>query len=274
MELTDVKTIEKLLRKFGTETVKDYGQNFLIDEEILKTLIETSQIEKDDIVLEVGTGIGTVTKELSKKAKFVFSFEIDKGKIPLLKETLSDCQNVKIINEDFLSINLDEFLKQNNIEKYKFVSSLPYNISKKILQNILEAKNKPEIISVIIQKEVAYKYVPSKNKTFLSNYLELLGIGKIIKDFGPESFLPEPKVDSSVLKIVPNQEFERNNEIVRFIKNGFLNPRKKLLNSISNIYKEKDWKEIFKNSNLDENIRAEALKLEDWITLFKNFKSK
>ncbi len=272
MDLTNLETIKQLLGKFATSAEKKFGQNFLIDREVLFNLVQAAELENDDTVIEVGPGIGTVTKELAINAKKVYAFEIDENKLPILEETLKEHTNTVVINKDFLQVELNEFLKEMGIESYKFVSSLPYNISKRILQVILESENKPEIISVLIQKEVAEKYVPSKNRTFLSNYLELLGEGKIVMTFGPNSFFPEPKVESAVLQIIPKKDTELDRELVKFIKNGFRNPRKKLLNVIKSIYRDVNWQIAFKDSGLEENARAEDLGLDSWINLYNYYK--
>ncbi len=233
-------------------------------------MVDAANIEKDDVVIEVGPGIGTVTKELAKKSKQIFAFEIDKEKLPILTETLNDFPNVKVIEKNILDVNIDEFVKENGIERFKFVSSLPYNIAKRILKNILESENKPEIISVLIQKEVAEKYVPNKdNRTFLSNYLELFADGEIVQNIGPEAFFPAPEVDSSILQIIPKGCVNVDNGLIKFIKNGFLNPRKKLSNVLASIYRDIDWKNVFNEKEFDENVRAEDLKLDDWIKLYE-----
>lgn len=268
MDLTNLDTIKQLLGKFSTIAEKKFGQNFLIDREVLFNLVAAAELSDEDTVIEVGPGIGTVTKDLAINAKTVYTFEIDENKLPILEETLKENTNTVVICNDFLQLDLNEFLEKTSIKNYKFVSSLPYNISKRILQVMLETENKPDIISVLIQKEVAEKYVPGKNRTFLSNYLELLGEGKIIMTFSPNSFFPEPKVDSAILQIIPKKDAKLDKDLIKFIKNGFRNPRKKLLNVLVSIYRDKDWKKAFKDLVIQENARAENLTLENWNLLF------
>lgn len=272
MDLTNKETIINLLTESGAEPKKFFGQNFLINNDVLQQMVETAEITPEDIVIEVGPGLGTATKELAKRAKTVYAFEIDEQKLPILERTLKEFNNVVIINQDFLEVNLPEFFQSANIKRYKFVSSLPYNISKKILKILLELENKPELISVLIQKEVADKYIGEKNdRTFLSNYLELFGTGGIVDVVIPESFYPAPKVTSAILKIKVNSGAEVNREFVKFLKSGFLNPRKKLLNNLSGTLKlnTDDLRTIFKELKLNENIRAQNLSLEEWRQLFQ-----
>lgn len=272
MDLTNLETIRSLLKEFSTTAEKKFGQNFLIDREVLFNLVQSADLDKNDSVIEVGPGIGTVTKELAINSKEVFSFEIDENKIPILDQTLKENNNTVVFNKDFLEINLGDFLKETEIKSYKFVSSLPYHLSKRILQMVLESENKPELISVIIQKEVAENYVPDQGGTFLSNYLKLLGEGKIIMTFGSDSFYPEPKVDSAILQITPRKDTRLDRDLVKFIKNGFHTPRKKLSNVLNSIYRKVNWDTVFKDLGLDTNVRAENLEIETWVKLYKYLK--
>lgn len=272
MDLTNLDTIRNLLSSAKTAPRKEFGQNFLINREILEELVKSAQITRDENILEVGPGIGTVTIELAKQGTQLYTFELDKEKIPILKQTLKRFENIEVINEDFLQTNLPEFLQKRNIINYKFVSSLPYNIAKKILQIILETETKPDLISVIIQKEVAEKYVPKKNKeTFLSNYLKLFAKGEIIKTFGPENFFPAPKVESALLRIIVDKSAEPDKRLIKFIKIGFLNPRKKLINTLSTNFKKpsSEVRLMFEKESIPENARAENLNLNDWKSLFE-----
>ena len=276
MDLTNIDTINNLLKEESTSPQKQFGQNFLLDKEVLQKLVEGAEITNEDIVVEVGPGIGTVTKELAEQAEQVYTFEIDKGKLPVLARTLKKYSNVSVINQDFLQVHFEKFLKENEIKKYKFVSSLPYNISKKILQILLETKVKPAIISVLIQKEVAEKYVPKKpdKQTFLSNYLQLFAKGEIVHTFGPESFFPAPTVNSAILKIIVDKEAKINRKLVRFIKSGFSRPRKKVSNVLAGVlHKETgEINEVFNIINLPENSRAENLSIDNWKVLFNQLK--
>lgn len=276
MDLTNIDTINSLLKEESTSPQKQFGQNFLLDKEVLKKLVDSANITNDDVVIEVGPGIGTVTKKLAELAKQVYTFEIDREKLPILTRTLKKYSNVNVINQDFLQVYFRRFLEENGIKKYKFVSSLPYNISKKILQILLETEVRPEIISVLIQKEVAEKYVPTKmtKQTFLSNYLQLFAKGEIVHTFGPNSFFPAPTVNSAILKIVVNKDADVNRDLVRFIKSGFARPRKKVLNVLTGVlHMEKtELQKIFQEINLSENSRAKNLSSENWKFLFNQLK--
>jgi len=269
MELTNKNTIKSLLNNYSSPAEKRFGQNFLIDNTVLNEMIDSSGINESSTVIEIGAGIGTLTREIALRSKEVFSFEIDENKFSILKVTLCNIGNVRVLNKDFLRVDFDDFLIKYDIKNYIVISSLPYNISKKIIQIILESKNKPTTMVLLIQKEVANKYFPTNKNTFLSNYLNLTGEGKIIKIVKPESFFPEPKVDSAIIKIVAKKNQTLDKYFIRFIKNGFRNPRKKLINVLASIYKENNWKLIFDKLTINSNSRAEDLTTTDWLNLYR-----
>ena len=155
MELTSIVTVKKLLERYEIRPFKGLGQNFLINEGILKKIIEAADIKPEDIILEVGPGIGTLTQELAKKAEKVIAIEKDKKMVEILKETLADFTNIKVINADILKTDLTNYkLKTKN---YKLISNLPYNIASAVIRKFLESENHPQEMILMVQKEVAQR---------------------------------------------------------------------------------------------------------------------
>lgn len=248
---------------------KQFGQNFLKDDYWAITLVKSAQINSDDIVIEIGAGHGIVTKELAKYAKKVYALDIDTTLICYLDKMFKNSTNVEILNQDILTW---DFLKVIKDQKYKVVSSLPYNVAKKILRIFLTSINSPEVISVIIQKEVSDNYLAKAPKsTFLSNFANIYSDIIFIEDIPSYAFYPEPKVQSAIICMkkhdisVPDPK-----KLLSFIKLSYGNPRKMLVNNLLNIInKTKDEITlIFKEIKVSLKIRPENLSLENWQSLY------
>jgi len=268
MNLYSKKNIINLFKKYNIKPQKKLGQNFLIDKNIIKKIIRSSNISKNDIVLEIGPGIGTLTIELSKKVKKVIAIEKDKTIIKILKETTKGFKNIKIINQDILKIKKIKINK-----KYKIIANLPYYIFFPILKKLLEEENPPHEMILTIQKEVAQKIVKKPPKAnFLSIFINFYCDSKILFFIPKESFWPKPKVDGAVIKLsnIKNKNLEVDKFLFyKVIKIGFSSPRKKIINNYFNNIKlnKKEVYNLFNKININPNLRPENLSLKDWIKL-------
>lgn len=274
---TPEKTLE-IIGKYGFHFQKKYGQNFLIEKNIIENIISSSGIDKDDCVLEIGPGIGTMTEYLCKNSKFVIAVEIDKNLIPILEETLKDYDNKIIINQDILKTDISDLsLKYNNGKPIKVVANLPYYITTPIIMGLFE-KNVPlKSITVMIQKEVADR-MRSKPKTkdygALALAVQFYSKPEVIAEVSKNCFIPRPKVSSSVIKLIKFEKSPINvkNEKFMFkvIRAAFNQRRKTLQNALSTLdikIKKEELLEIFKELNLEEKVRGEALTLDEFARL-------
>ncbi|MEX0869933.1 MAG: 16S rRNA (adenine(1518)-N(6)/adenine(1519)-N(6))-dimethyltransferase RsmA [Candidatus Spechtbacterales bacterium] len=274
--------IQQLLQKYNISPNKVLGQNFLIDKNVVRSFVEASNISKDDIVVEVGPGTGTITGELAKKAGEVIAVEKDPGMVDILKNELSSFSNVVILQEDVLKFKIEnlELFRNSKFEiqnsNYKVVGAIPYYLTGRLFRHFLEnTQVRPVYISVIIQKEVAEKIIakpPRSNMLAIS--VQLYGEPKIIKKVSKNSFWPQPKVDSSIL-IVENIKKPDIDEKLFFkiLHAGFSSPRKQLhvnLSSSLGVPKERTG-EWLKNSNIDPAQRAQTLSVKEWVNIAKTF---
>ena len=237
MDLTSKKFIKNLLKKYNIYPSKILGQNFLISKEVLKKILDTANLKSKDVVLEIGPGIGTLTKELAKKVKQVIAVEKDSKMIKILKETLRDLKNIELIQEDILKYDFKSQVP------YKIVANLPYYITSPVLRKFLEIGSKPKEIILMIQKEVAQRIVASPpNMSILAISVQFFAKPEIISFVSKNCFWPQPKVNSAILKIsqismdLPPIDTDLFFKIVRA---GFAQPRKQLVNSLSNELKLK-----------------------------------
>lgn len=270
----------EILKKFNFSFSKSLGQNFLIDGNIVKNIVEKSGITKDDIVLEIGPGFGTLTEELALNAKKVISIEKDHRLMEVLDYTLQNYDNVKIINEDFLKADLEKiFMEEAEGQKLKVVANLPYYITTPILERIIENKKYFSTISVMVQEEVARRVVASpNNKDYgsLTLYLEYNCESEILMKVPRTVFMPSPNVDSAILYLeLVDRDLDVNEDyLFKFIRSGFTKRRKNIMNSLSTGFvdvSKEELKEILSSLELSGNLRAENLSLEDYINITKKY---
>ena len=268
-----------LMKKYGITANKSLGQNFLIDDNVVENIVKSANIKENDIVIEIGPGLGTLTNELLKVAKKVICVELDKRMIRILKERFILYDNLEIINEDILKADLNKIVldEKNNgdVGNFKIVANLPYYITTPIIMKLLEKEKCYESITVMVQKEVAERLCAdpgSRNAGAITYTVDYYSKAEKILDVPKESFIPSPEVDSEVIKLtIRNQlKIELNNEELFFklIKLAFMQRRKTLLNALSSnneIFKNKEQlREILKELNIDEKTRGENLKLEQF----------
>lgn len=272
MDLTNILELKKLLRTYGAWPNKDLGQHFLTDKNVLEKMIETADLSKNDVVVEVGPGIGIMTKELAKRAKKVHAIEIDPKIAEILSTICVQYPNLKIVRGDIRDFD------PKGIGRYKVVANLPYYITSHIIKKFLEEKNKPETITVLIQREVAERICAKPGRmSILAVAVQFYGIPEVKELVSPLSFFPSPKVYSAILKIKVFKEplFEGVDTKVffRLVKAGFGEKRKMLANSMSGgLGIEKELAEkLLRGAGVEPMLRAERLSLDDWRRIYLVF---
>lgn len=282
MKLSNPSELKNVIQRHGFSFSKSLGQNFLIDHGILDKIVAGSGIDKSWGVLEIGPGAGTLTRELAACAKRVVAVEIDKSLIPILEDTLSDLDNVSVINEDVMKVNLKELIA----EKFAgmpvaVVANLPYYITTPIIMNFLEKEIPIKSLTVMVQKEVADRMAATpggKDYGALSVAVQFYTEPKIICRAEPHCFMPQPKVESVVIHLSvldkPRVEVKNRKFMFDVIKSAFSQRRKTLLNALSKspyISAEKQKvAEAMAKTELDLNIRGERLTLEQYARLSDN----
>ena len=267
-----------IMKKYGIKANKNLGQNFLVDENIVNQIVEKSQIDNEDLVIEIGPGLGTLTQKLLEKAGKVISVELDTNMIKILQERFKLYPNFELIHSDILKLNLKEIIykeKDNKkIKKAKIVANLPYYITTPIIMKLLEEKLDLETITVMVQKEVADRLtvIPGNKNTGAITYsVYYYSEAESIIDVNKDSFIPKPEVDSKVIQFkirkLPAVETNNEKEMFKIIKNTFTQKRKTLINALvnTNIVENKQiGLNILNKLNIKDNIRAEELTLEDF----------
>ncbi len=269
-----------LMNKYNIQANKSLGQNFLIDENVINTAIKKSNINKEDLVIEIGPGLGTLTKYLLESAGRVVCVELDKRMINILNERFFLYENFEVINADILKTDLNKIIKEAkekyNLKNAKIVANLPYYITTPIIMQLLENKIDIECITVMIQKEVADRLaeIPGgKNTGAITYTVYYYGIAEKLLEVPNTSFIPEPSVTSEVIKINIRKEpaVKVNNEegFFKLIKISFLQRRKTLLNALSNngISSKEELTKMLKELEIDEKIRSEKLTIEQFANI-------
>lgn len=267
-----------IMKKYHIKANKSLGQNFLINQEVVEAIVESSQISKEDLVIEIGPGLGTLTKYLLEKARKVICIELDKKMIKILEDRFSLYKNFTLINQDVLKVDLQGLIekeKQNKeIKNVKIVANLPYYITTPIIMKLLEEQLDLESITVMIQKEVADRLIaiPGEKETGAITYsVYYYAQAQGILEVPNSSFIPEPEVTSKVIKLTirkePPIEVKSKEVMFRIIKCAFMQRRKTLLNALvnTNVFKNKEQGvQILSALGIEINSRAEKLTLEDY----------
>ena len=271
-------TIE-VLQKYHFVFQKRFGQNFLIDEHVLEKIIESSGITKDDFILEIGPGIGTMTQYLAEAAREVAAVEIDSSLIPILKDTLKDWDNVSVINNDILKTDIKKIADEKNGGKpVKVVANLPYYITTPIIMGLFEKNVPVDSITVMVQKEVADRMQVgpgTKDYGALSLAVQYYAKPEIVANVPPNCFMPRPKVGSAVIRLTRHKEppvqVEDEKLMFRIIRASFNQRRKTLANGLKNSGELTLSKEVIEESitelGLPVTIRGEALSLAQFAEL-------
>ena len=278
--LEETKT---LMKKYHIKANKNLGQNFLINSEVVKNIIESSNIVQEDMIIEIGPGLGTLTKYLLEKAGKVLCIELDSRMVNILEDRFSSNDKFEIINEDVLKVDLNKIIKENKeigkIKNVKIVANLPYYITTPIIMKLLEEKLDIESITVMIQKEVADRLIETpggKNTGAITYTVYYYCESEKIMEVPNSSFIPEPEVTSEVIKMnlrkEPPVNIENTKVMFMLIKSAYMQRRKTLLNSLTNskvFISKKEGIEILKKLNLNENVRPEELTIQDFANIAK-----
>ena len=275
--LSSHQATKEVVQKHNFKFSKSLGQNFLIDTNVIDRILEGARIKEGDYVIEVGPGIGTLTKEMGRTAEKVVAIEIDKTLIPILEETLSDFPNIEVINQDILKVNVQELVKEKlNGGPVKLVANLPYYITTPIVMKFLEEDIPVTDIVVMVQKEVADRMNAKPNtKDYgaLSVAVQYYCDTEIVAKAPRHMFMPQPNVDSTVigLHIREEKKYNVDNEDVFFktVKASFGQRRKTLLNSLGGLgfLNKEQIKEALQEANIDEKRRGETLSIEEFASL-------
>ena len=277
--LYDFHFVESLLKKHGFSFSKALGQNFLIDEEVCPNMADCLNADESTAVIEVGPGIGVLTKELCKTAGKVAAIELDKRLYPILSETLCDFDNFELIEGDALKLDFNRLIDEHlsGFEKIKFCANLPYYITSPLIMKLLEEKLPISEIIVMVQKEAAERLcadMGSRKAGAVTAAVKYYGDSEILFEVGRESFMPSPKVDSAVIRINVNgnQKYPVADEKKFFslIRAAFAQRRKTLVNSVSATLgiQKSEITNALSQLSLNPNIRAEELTMEDFTGLY------
>lgn len=266
-----------LMKKYNITANKSLGQNFLVDENVILNTIKSADINKNDLIIEIGPGLGTLTNELLKYAGKVICVELDKRMVEILKDRFIFFNNIEIINEDILKLDLNKIIEENKEYNVKIVANLPYYITTPIIMKLLESKVNFDSITVMVQKEVADRLCAKTGERgagAITYAVEYYAISKKLFIVPSTSFVPEPKVESEVinLKIRKEKLYHVKNEekLFKIIKYAFMQRRKTLINALQNaeICNNKDTlRETLNKLGIDERVRGEALSLQDFVNL-------
>ena len=270
-----------IMKKYNITANKNYGQNFLIDDDIIEGIVQNADVNPDDLIIEIGPGLGTLTAELLKKAGKVISIELDPKMINILNDRFSLYENFELINQDVLKVDLNTLINSNlensNLKNAKVVANLPYYITTPIIMKLLEEKLNLKSITVMVQREVALRLAakPGEKETGAITYsINYYTEPKIVLDVPNNSFIPAPEVHSAVIKldILDEPRVILNNEKLFFdvIKASFLQKRKTLVNALNNskLFNNKtEILEMLDSLNIDQNIRGEKLSIEEYAAI-------
>ena len=277
MDMSTAGTTIEILKKYDFPVQKKYGQNFLVDDNILNGIVSAAEICKDDTVLEIGPGLGALTAALLRSAGRVIAVEVDRMLIPILNETLADYDNLTLINDDILKVDLETIAAG---KKLKVVANLPYYITTPVIMQLLENESCISSITVMVQKEVAERMEVgpgSKSYGALSLAVQYYSKPQYIMTVSRNCFIPKPEVDSAVIRLDIYEEDQRPvnpadpDKMFRIIRAAFNQRRKTLVNALSNsadVAAEKEAVlEALRKMDLSETVRGEALTLDQFARL-------
>lgn len=278
-DLSNSKNTIEIIKRYEFAFQKKFGQNFLIDPHVVEKIIRSAALSKEDCVLEIGPGIGTMTQYLAEAAREVIAVEIDRNLIPILAETLKDYDNVTVINQDILRVDVQELADRHNGGRpIKVVANLPYYITTPIIMGLFEGHVPVDSITVMVQREVADRMQVgpgTKDYGALSLAVQYYAKPEIVAHVPPNCFIPRPKVGSAVIRLTRHETcpVEVTDEVLLFslVRAAFNQRRKTLVNAVGNAADMGISKEAMKRAlsatGLSENVRGEALTLEQFAAL-------
>lgn len=267
---------ETVLRKFGFSFRKKFGQNFLIDSDVLEGIVDAAAVDEEDVVLEIGPGIGSLTQYLASRARRVISVEIDRALLPILDYTLADWDNVRIINNDILKTDIRAIAgEENGGRPLKVIANLPYYITTPIIMKLFENGAPISSVTVMVQKEVADRLAAkpgSKAYGAITLAVQYYASVEPVIEVGPESFIPAPKVSSAVIRLNRYEEkpvtAAHEDILFKLIRGSFNQRRKTFVNGAANFeglsYTKDDIRAALAHAGLPESIRGEAMSLAEF----------
>lgn len=271
-KLYSPKVVKEIIDFYGFRFSKSLGQNFLIDKNFVDKIVDGADVSGKNVI-EVGPGIGTISYEMAKTCKKLVLIEVDETLIPILEENMSDFRNVTIINQDILKTDLKEIQdKYFDGESFEFVSNLPYYITTPIIEKIFEEDLDCKSMTIMVQKEVADRMLATekdKDYSSLSVFVKYYSDAKLLTKVPKSVFMPQPKIDSAVLRLdlrIYDEDVDKE-KLFALVRAGFLKRRKTILNSLSAVAEKEDLKKVFEKTGLKENLRAENLSLDDFIKI-------
>ena len=282
-KLSDPKKTIEVIQKYQFAFQKRFGQNFLIDAHVLEKIVSAAGITKDDCVLEIGPGIGTMTQYLAESAGQVIAVEIDTNLLPILADTLKDYSNVKVINQDILKVDINELVKEyNNGRPIKVVANLPYYITTPIIMGLFESNVPIDNITVMVQKEVADRMQVGpgfKDYGALSLAVQYYASPYIVANVPPNCFIPRPNVGSAVIRLTRYQEppvqVKDPKLMFKLIRASFNQRRKTLQNGLNNSpeisFSKEEITKAIESLGVSPSVRGEALSLEQFAQLANYF---
>lgn len=282
-KLSDPKKTIEVIQKYQFAFQKRFGQNFLIDAHVLEKIVSAAGITKDDCVLEIGPGIGTMTQYLAESAGQVIAVEIDTNLLPILTDTLKEYSNVKVINQDILKVDINELVKEyNNGRPIKVVANLPYYITTPIIMGLFESNVPIDNITVMVQKEVADRMQVgpgSKDYGALSLAVQYYASPYIVANVPPNCFIPRPNVGSAVIRLTRYQEppvqVKDPKLMFKLIRASFNQRRKTLQNGLNNSpeisFSKEEITKAIESLGVSPSVRGEALSLEQFAQLANYF---
>jgi 16S rRNA (adenine1518-N6/adenine1519-N6)-dimethyltransferase len=282
-----LKQTKDLLRQYELRAKKGLGQHFLVNSSILKKIMQTAEISRSDLILEIGPGIGILTRELVKEAGWVIAVELDREMVAILNDTLSSYQNYSLLNRDILEIEPSDLIREERAKfppaisgsaQYKLVANLPYYITQPIIRHFCEARLKPQVMVIMVQKEVAENIAARPgHMSILAISVQFYGKPEIIRSVPAGNFYPAPKVDSAILKISlyprPRLDVTTEKSFFKIVRAGFCARRKQVANSLSQglSLPRTEVLSLMRKAGVSPQKRAEVLTLEEWASLERSF---
>lgn len=268
-DISNIEGLQKELKRFGLLAKKSFGQNFLINNQVLQKIADSAEIKPNETVIEIGPGPGGLTQKLIQQAQKVIAVEMDPDMVALLKYNMENPLNLEIVKKNAL-----HYIPE--IKEYKITANIPYHITSPLLRHyLLEIENKPSKVVLMIQDEVAKKITDKKSLSLLAIQVKIFGEPKYLFKVPSEDFHPAPKIDSAVISIdafdKPLVSLIELESFFKTIKLGFSQKRKKIMNSFlsSNRYSKTELENIFEKANIDPDRRPQTLSIPEWKELNK-----
>jgi 16S rRNA (adenine1518-N6/adenine1519-N6)-dimethyltransferase len=277
-------SIKALLRDHGLRPQKRLGQHFLVDRRILQQVLATAEVESHDTVLEVGAGLGTLTQALAERAHRVVAVEVDVHLLPALRSRLDCFDNIEVVQGDILALDVPSLLQEDDTDTvpcYKVVANIPYYITSALLRHLLEASARPQLIVLMVQREVARRITAGPGKmSLLAVSVQFYGSARLVARAPARAFYPAPKVDSAIVRIDPHKQLSLGDEDIggffRVVRAGFAQRRKQLRNALTHgLALPSDCiRQAMGEAGIEERRRAQSLSVDEWLALYGALKER